>query len=76
MITYAPFFQTLKEKNISSYRLINYYNVSRGMRDRIRHNRPITTTTIETLCKILDCPVENMLQYYPDKNTTEDSTKR
>ena len=65
MITYAPFYRTLKEKEISTYRLINYYNISRSMIDRIKHNRPLTTTTIDTLCEILNCRVEDILQYEP-----------
>jgi DNA-binding Xre family transcriptional regulator len=67
MITYAPLFATMKEKKISTYRLINYYNMSRGLIDRLKHDRPITTTTIETLCDILECNVEDVLKYYPDK---------
>ena len=67
MITYAPLFATMKEKKISTYRLITYYNMSRGLIDRLKHNRPITTTTIETLCDILECNVEDVLKYYPDK---------
>ena len=49
MITYAPLFATMKEKKISTYRLINYYNMSRGLIDRLKHDRPITTTTIPLL---------------------------
>ena len=67
MITYAPLFATMKEKKISTYRLITYYNMSRGLIDRLKHDRPITTTTIETLCDILECNVEDVLKYYPDK---------
>ena len=70
MITYAPFYRTLKEKEITTYRLINYYNVSRSMIDRIRHNRPLTTTTIDMLCEILNCHVEDILQYVPTPKRT------
>lgn len=75
MITYAPLFATMKEKKISTYRLINYYNMSRGLIDRLKHDRPITTTTIETLCDILDCRVENILEYIPDKEKADTKGK-
>ncbi len=67
MITYAPFFRTMKERNMSSYRLITYHQISRSMYDRIKHNKPLTTTTIDTLCKILNCRVEDILVYSPDE---------
>ena len=52
MISYAPLYKTLKEKGISTYKLINEFGVSRSMIDRLKHNKPITTTTINELCNI------------------------
>ncbi len=66
MITYEPFYQTLKEKQISTYRLVNQHNISRSLLDRLKHNKPISTVTLNDLCTILDCKVENILLYTPD----------
>lgn len=66
MISYEPLYKTMKEKNISTYKLINTYNVSRSLLDRLKHNRPISTVTLNDLCKILDCKVEDILMYIPD----------
>ncbi len=66
MISYEPFYKTLKAKNISTYRLINEYRISRSLLDRLKHNKPITTVTINDLCKILNCNVEDILSYTPD----------
>ncbi len=63
MINYSPFYKTLKEKNITTYRLINDYGISRSLLDRLKHNKPITTVTINDLCKILDCNVEDIVMY-------------
>ncbi len=63
MISYKPFYETLKRKNISTYKLITKYNVSRGLIDRLKHNKPITTVTLNDLCKILECRVEDVLIY-------------
>ena len=63
MISYAPFYETLKRKNISTYTLIKDYNLSRGLLDRLKHNRPITTVTLNDLCRILDCKVEEIMVY-------------
>lgn len=63
MITYEPFYRTLKEKGISTYKLINNFNVSRSLLDRLKHNKPISTQTIDDLCNYLDCRVEDILLY-------------
>lgn len=66
MISYKPFYQTLKDKNISTYKLINTYGVSRSLIDRLKHDKPISTTTINDLCSFLDCKVEDILVYTKD----------
>ena len=66
MISYRPFYKTLKEKSFSTYKLINEYGVSRSLIDRLKHNRPISTVTLNDLCVILSCKVEDILEYIPD----------
>ena len=66
MISYAPLYKTLKEKGISTYKLINEYGISRSLLDRLKHNRPISTLTLNDLCSILHCRVEDVLEYIED----------
>ena len=66
MITYAPFYRTLKEKQMTTYKLINDYNVSRSLLNRLRHDKPISTVTLDDLCRILSCDVNGILEYVPD----------
>ncbi|MBQ6164435.1 MAG: helix-turn-helix transcriptional regulator [Clostridia bacterium] len=66
MIVYDPFFRTLKEKKISTYKLIKEYGVTSSLLDRMKHNKSITTTTLNDLCSILGCGVEGILAYVPD----------
>ena len=61
MISYAPFYRTLKEKGISTYKLIHEYGISRSLLDRLKHNKPISTVTLNDLCTILHCRVEDVL---------------
>ncbi len=68
MISYEPFYRTLREKNISTYKLINEYGISRSLLDRLKHNRPISTVTLNDLCNILQCPVDKILSFTPDTN--------
>lgn len=66
MITYEPFYRTIKEQNVTTYKLIKEYNISRSLIDRLKHNKPISTVTINDLCNILHCQVEDILQHFPD----------
>ena len=67
MISYEPFYETLQKKGISTYRLINQFGVSRSLIDRLKHNKPISTVTINDLCSFLECNVEDILKYQPDE---------
>lgn len=68
MISYEPFYETLQKKGISTYKLINQYGISRGLLDRLKHDKPISTVTLNDLCTILSCRVEDILCFVPDKN--------
>ena len=67
MISYDPFYETLKKKGISTYKLINQYGISRSLLDRLKHNKPISTVTINDLCEILDCSVSDILLYVKEE---------
>lgn len=66
MITYKPLYETMKKKGITTYKLINNFGISRSLIDRLKHNKPITTVTLNDLCIILDCKVEEILRYERD----------
>ncbi len=66
MISYAPFYKTLKEKNITTYKLIHQFGVSRSLLDRLKHDKPISTVTLNDLCRFLECRVEDILLYIED----------
>lgn len=63
MIVYDRLWVTMKKRNISQYKLITEYNFSRGQLSRIKKNENINTFTINRLCDILDCNVEDILEY-------------
>ena len=67
MITYAPLWETMKQRHITTYALIKNYSFSRGTLDSLKHNRNITTATLNDLCRILFCCVEDVLLYIPDE---------
>ena len=67
MITYDKLWETMKKKDISQYKLIKDYGISAGQLSRLRANVHISTHTIDMLCSILKCNVEDILTYYPDE---------
>ena len=71
MILYERLWETMKTKNISQYRLIKYHQFSAGQIGRLKKNAYVSTHTIETLCRILDCKVEDIMEYRPDEATSE-----
>ena len=66
MISYKPFYQTLYQKGVTEYQLIFKQGVTANTLHRMKHGKPITTTTLNTLCEILDCRVEDILVYVPE----------
>ena len=69
MIVYDRLWKTMKEKGISQYKLIKEYGVSSGQLDRIRKGDNISVFTLDTLCKILDCRVEDIIEYKKDEES-------
>ncbi|MBO5147557.1 MAG: helix-turn-helix transcriptional regulator [Clostridia bacterium] len=63
MIVYDPLWRTMKEKNISQYKLIKEYNFSTGQLDRLRKNGNVSTYTLNVLCEILDCSLNDIVEY-------------
>ena len=67
MMSYAPLYRTMKEKGITTYKLIKDYNISRSLLDRLKHNKPISTVTLNDLCTILRCRVEDVLEFIDEQ---------
>lgn len=63
MIRYNKLWETMKDRGISQYRLINEYHISSGQLDRLRKNGNISTYTLNQLCAILHCQLEDIAEY-------------
>ena len=66
MISYAPLFKTMKEKNITSYRL-EKLGFSRATYYSIQKGNSVSTNTINQLCKLLECNVTDVMEYIEDE---------
>ena len=67
MISYEPFYRTLKERGMTEYQLIYKHGFSSSILYRMKHGETITLKTLDTLCFILDCGVEDVIVYVPDE---------
>lgn len=63
MIVYTRLWEKLKERNISQYKLLKEYKISSGQLDRLRKNENVSTYTLNHLCEILDCRLEDIAEY-------------
>jgi DNA-binding Xre family transcriptional regulator len=76
LINYEPFWSTLRQKNVSKYQLIYHWGVSSNTLRRMGHNEPISTTTLNELCLILDCGVQDIIKFTASDEETADIGRR
>ncbi|HIQ61069.1 MAG TPA: helix-turn-helix transcriptional regulator [Candidatus Enterenecus faecium] len=67
MISYARLWNTMKEKGITQYALIKQYHISPAQITRLKRNESVSTHTIEVFCEILDCRVEDIMEYIKEE---------
>ena len=63
MIVFDRLWKTMKERGISQYRLIKEFKISTGQLDRLRKNGNVSTYTLNELCRILNCRLEDIAEY-------------
>ena len=71
MIKYDRLWASMKHKHLSQYRRIKDYEIDRAQLHRLRKNMIVKTITIDNLCRILDCNVEDIMEYVPDDPETK-----
>ena len=68
MIKYDPLWKTMKVRGITQYDLYTHYNVNRSQINRLLRNQNVEVITIDKLCNILQCRVEDIMEHIPDDN--------
>lgn len=68
-ISFEKLWDTMKEKGISQYALIKKYGVSPAQITRLKRDESVSTHTIEMFCEILDCRVEDIMEYKKNAET-------
>lgn len=67
MIKYDRLWITMKKKKISQYKLIMEYGIDKAQLHRLRNNMVVKTVILNRLCGILNCRIEDIMEYVPDK---------
>jgi DNA-binding Xre family transcriptional regulator len=52
----------MKEKEVSQYYLATH-GIGHATITRLKRNQPVTTETIDRLCDILSCRIEDVMEY-------------
>jgi putative transcriptional regulator len=66
MITYQRLWETMKKRGITQYHLIKREKFSAGQIGRLKNNQTVSTQTLDTLCRLLSCRIEDIVTYIPD----------
>lgn len=67
MISYEPLWKTMEEKNASTYTLQVKGGVSSSTIRRMKANQSVSTNTLDALCKILSCTLQDVAEYISDE---------
>ena len=67
MISYAPLWETMKRKNATTYALQVKGEISSSTVRRLKANESVSTNTLDALCRILDCELDDIIAYLPDE---------
>ena len=66
MISYEPLWRTMERKKATTYTLQVKGGVSSSTIRRMKANESVSTNTLDALCKILECKLEDIAEFVPD----------
>lgn len=67
MIDYSPFWRTLEESTENWYTLTTKHHMSHSTLHRLKHNKDVSTKTLNDLCRILECNIQDIITYIPSE---------
>lgn len=73
MIRYDRLWDTMTNRGMTQYKLIKFHGFSAGQIGRLKKNMHVSTHTLETLCRLLDCRIEDIVEYRADEQIPSDS---
>lgn len=67
MICYDPLWKTMEDRHLTTYTLRFKHGMSHATVQRLQSDMPVSTHTLNRLCEILHCRLEDIAVYVPDK---------
>ena len=67
MIRFDRLWKTMEQKNITTYKLRESCGIDSKTIRRLKANDNIETKTLNKLCAVLGCKLEDIVEYIPDK---------
>ena len=67
MIRYTPLWETMKKRGTTTCTLRVKEGMSHATVQRLQKDLPVSTLTLDRLCSILNCRIEDVVEYVPDK---------
>ncbi len=67
MISYSPLWATMERLGASTYTLQVKGGISSSTVRRLKAGESVSTNTLDALCKILNCGIDDIIEYVPDE---------
>lgn len=66
-VSYKKLFHLMIEKDMTNAQLMAEANFSANIITRLKRNNYVSLETIETICKVLNCHVDDILEFLPEE---------
>lgn len=69
VMSYAPLWRMMEKRGATTYTLQVKGGISSSTIRRLKAGDSVSTNTLEALCKILDCTIQDVIEYLPDEKS-------
>ena len=75
-VTYKKLFHLLIDKGMTNAELMEKAGFSANIITRLKRNNYVSLDSIEKICKVLNCGVDDILEFLPDNTEEEEWIER
>ena len=70
-VSYKRLWKLLIDKDMKKIELEKLAEISHFTMNQLSHNCNVSTETLGKICKVLDCQIEDIMEFIPDKEIVE-----
>lgn len=67
-VSYKRLFHLMIERDLTNAQLMAEANFSANIITRLKRNSYVSLETIESICRVLNCGVDDILEFLPDSS--------